>query len=192
MRRPITAPLVALVALGGLVAPVQGGSISGTYSGAATLTLTSTPDVFVENFTGVGDDTTFGSFLVQSSATVDFSKPPDITLSGGSFLETFPQEGTLFGTCSGSGTASGQGTATFTVDYVYMGGTGLFAGDTGEATITATVTSTGSTTESAIGSYAGSLVPEPSSLALLASAVAVGAVVVVRGRRREVMARVRG
>ena len=40
MRRPITAPLVALVALGGLVAPVQGGSISGTYSGDATLTPT--------------------------------------------------------------------------------------------------------------------------------------------------------
>ncbi len=191
MRRPITAPLVALVALGGLVAPVQGGSISGIYSGTATLTPTSTSGVFVDNFTGDGDDTTFGSFMVQSSATVDFSKPPDITLSGGMFMETFSQ-GTLFGICSESGTASGQGTATFTVDYVYTGGTGLFAGDTGEARITATVTSTSSTTESATGSYAGSLVPEPSSLALLASAVAVGAVVVVRGRRREVMARERG
>jgi len=191
MRRPITAPLVALVALGGLVAPVQGGSISGTYSGEATLTLTSTPGVYVQNFTGDGDDTTFGSFSAQSTATVDFSKPPDITLSGGMFLETFSQ-GTLFGICSGSGTASGQGTATFTVDYVYTGGTGLFAGDTGEATLTATVTSTSSTTESATGFYSGSLVPEPSSLALLASAVAVGAVVVVRGRRREVMARERG
>jgi hypothetical protein len=187
MRRPITAPLVALVALGGLVAPVQGGSISGTYSGVATLTPT-TPGFFVQNFTGHGDDTTFGSFVVKSSATVDFSKQPDITLSDGKFSEIFSQ-GTLFGICSGSGTASGHGTATFTVDYIFTGGTGLFAGDTGEATITATVTSTGSTTESATGSYAGSLVPEPSSLALLASAVAVGAVVVVRGRRREVMAR---
>ncbi len=191
MRRPITAPLVALVALGGLVAPVQGGSISGTYSADATLTLTSTPGVFVQNITGDGVDTTFGSFIAQSSATVDFSKPPDITLSGGMFLETFSQ-GTLFGICSGSGTASGNGTATFSVDYVFTGGTGLFAGDMGEATLTAMVTRTSSTTESATGSYSGSLVPEPSSLALLASAVAVGAVVVVRGRRREVMARERG
>ena len=184
---------IALVALGGLVARVQGGSISGTYSGDATLTPTSTPGVFVQNFTGDGDDTTFGSFMAQSSATVDFSKPPDITLSGGTFLETFTQ-GTLFGICSGSGTASGHGTATFTVYYFFTGGTGLFVGDTGEATLTATVTSTSSTTESAAGSYVGSLslVPEPRSLALLASAVAVGAVVVVRGRRREVMARERG
>jgi hypothetical protein len=161
---------------------IDRGSISGTYSGDATLTPTGTPGVFVQNFTGEGDDTTFGSFIAQSTATVDFSKPPDITLSGGMFLETFSQ-GTLFGICSASGTASGHGTATFTVDYIFTGRTGLFAGDTGEATLTAMVTSTSPTGESATGFYAGSLVPEPSTLALLAPDVAVGAVVVVRGRR---------
>jgi hypothetical protein len=38
MRRPITATLVALVIMGGLNLPVQGGSISGTLSGDSTLT----------------------------------------------------------------------------------------------------------------------------------------------------------
>jgi hypothetical protein len=165
--------------------------ISGTLSGDSILTSTSTPGVFVQNFTGDGDDTTYGSFTPQSQSMIDFSKPPAITISDGMLSLTFVQ-GTWFGTTSGDGTASGLGTATFEVDFVITGGTGLFAGATGEATITGTITS--STTESITGSYVGSLslVPEPSSLALLASAVAVGAVVVVRGRRREVMARERG
>ena len=193
MRSPITTTLVAVVIMVGLVFPVQGELISGTLSGDSTLTPTSTPGVYVQNFTGDGDDTTYGSFTPQSQSTIDFSKPPNITILDGSLSLTFSQ-GTWFGTTSGSGTASGQGTATFTVDFVITGGTGLFAGATGEATITGTITSTGPTTESISGSYVGSLalVPEPSSLALLAPAVAVGAVVVVRGRRREVMARERG
>jgi len=193
MCRPITATLVAVVIMVGLVSPVQGGSISGMLSGDSTRTPNGTPGVYVQNFTGDGDDTTYGSFTPQSQSTIDFSIPPDITISDGSLSLTFSQ-GTWFGTTSGDGTASGHGTAKFEVDFVITGGTGLFAGSTGEATIKGTITSTGPTTESITGSYVGSLtlVPEPSSLALLASAVAIGAVVVVRGRRREVMARERG
>ncbi|MFI5458510.1 MAG: PEP-CTERM sorting domain-containing protein [Isosphaerales bacterium] len=102
-------------------------------------------------------------------------------------METF-SDGTLFGTTSGSGTANGKGSATVTIDLVITGGTGFFAGYTGEATITATITSTGPTTESVMGSYVGTLsVPEPSTLALLAPAVAALAVVVVRRQRREAM-----
>ena len=193
MCRPIAATLVAVVIMVGLVSPVQGGSISGMLSGDSTLTPTSTPGVFVQNFTGDGDDTTYGSFTPQSQSMIDFSKPLAITISNGMLSLTFSQ-GTWFGTTSGDGTASGHGTATFEVDFVITGGTGLFAGATGEATITGTITSTGPTTESINGSYVGSLalVPEPSSLALLAPAVAVGAVVVVRRRRCEAMARERG
>jgi hypothetical protein len=185
MRRSINATLFALLVMGGIAVPVQGGSISGTYSADATLTPTGSPGIYVQNLTGNGDDTTFGSFIAQSTATANFNNPPDITLSGGMFLLTFSQ-GTLFGVCSGSGIANGQGTAMFTVDYVFTGGTGLFTGNTGEATLTATVTKTGLLTGTATGSYVGSLsVPEPNTLALLAPAVAVGAVVVVRGRRRD-------
>ena len=189
MRRPITATLVALVVMGGLVVPIQGGQISGTFEGDSTLTPASPPGFFVQTFTGEGDDTIFGSFTAQSQSLIDFSNSPNILLNGMLF-EIFPQ-GTLFGTTSGSGTASGHGTATVTVDFVITGGTGLFAGDTGEATLTATLTSTSTTTESITGSYSGSLslVPEPSSLALLAPSLAVGAVVVVRRRRRKAMAR---
>jgi len=192
MRCPITAALVALVVIGGLVVPVQGGKISGTFSGDATLT-TQTPGVFVENFTGDGNDTTFGSFNPHSTSTIDFSKPPAVTISGGMLSETFTQmpfQGTLFGTTSGSGAANGHGTATFMAEFVITGGTGYFAGATGEATLTGTITIKSSTTASVTGSYVGTLsIPEPSTLALFAPAVAVGAVVVVRGRRREAMAR---
>jgi hypothetical protein len=99
--------------------------------------------------------------------------------------------GTLFGTSSGSGTASGTGTAMVTLDFVITGGTGFFTGATGDVTITATITTTGPNTASITGSYAGSLssVPEPSTLAMLAPSLAIGAVVAVRGRRREAIAR---
>jgi hypothetical protein len=65
-----------------------------------------------------------------------------------------------------------------------------FAGATVDASLTATITSTSSTTESIIGSYVGSLsIPEPSTVVLKALAVSVGAIVVVRGRRRKAMTR---
>jgi hypothetical protein len=185
MRHPITATLTALVIMGGLAVPVQGESITGSLSGDSILTATNTPGIYTQNFTGEGDDTTFGAFTSQSQSTIDFSKPPAITLSDGSLTETF-SNGTLFGTSSGSGTANGMGTATVTIDFVITGGTGFFAGATGEVTITGTITTTGPTTESFSGSYVGTLstVPEPNSLTLLALAMIPGAIVGGLQRRR--------
>jgi len=84
---------------------------------------------------------------VTATSTVDFSDPPTLVISDGTLTETF-LSGTLFGTSSGSGTASGLGTATFTIDFVITGGTGIFAGYTGEATLTGVITQTSPTTES--------------------------------------------
>jgi hypothetical protein len=186
MRRSITAILLAFAALGGLVAPAHAGSISGTLSGDAVLTPTNSPGVYIQNYTGAGDDTVFGSSTAQSTSTIDFSNPPAITISSGMISQTF-SSGTLFGTGSGSGTASGTGTATVTLDFVITGGTDFFAGATGQVTITAMITRTGATTESITGTYSGSLltVPEPSTLVLLAPSVVCGAVVAFRRRRRE-------
>src|SRR4051812_7059156 len=103
MRRPITATLAVLVVTGGLVAPARGGMVSGTLTGDSTLTPTGTPGVFVQVLIGEGTDTTFGLFAHDSQSTIDFSSPPDIVISGGTFLETFAQ-GTLFGTSSGNAT----------------------------------------------------------------------------------------
>jgi hypothetical protein len=169
MNRSIMVPFVALVTLAGIVATVQAGMLSGTFDGDATLTPTGTPGVYSQNFTGNGDDTVYGAFTPSSQSTIDFSHPPSIVISDGMLSETFSQ-GTLLGTSSGSGTASGHGTATFTIDYVITGGTGLFAGATGEVALTGTITQTGPTTESiSNGSYTGSFTtPEPSSLILLA------------------------
>src|SRR5262249_50736499 len=95
--------------------------------------------------------------------------------------------GTLFGTSSGRGTVSGLGTATFEVDLVFTGGTGLFTGATGELTITGTIVSTGPTTNHVTASYVGSVaaVPEPSSLTLFALGAATGVGVLVRARGRK-------
>jgi hypothetical protein len=102
-------------------------NISGTFDGDSILTLTANPGVYAQNFSGDGDDTTYGSFTPTSESTVDFSNPPAITISDGTFLETF-SKGTLFGVSSGGGTASGHGTATVTLDLIFKVGTGLFAG----------------------------------------------------------------
>jgi len=171
MNKCLIAPiLIALVA--GFAASAPAISISGTLTGDSTLTPTGTPGIFTQNFTGAGDDTTFGSFTPSSTSTIDFSKPPAIGISSGMFSEVFTQ-GTLFGTSSGDGTASGTGTATVTVDYVFTGGTGLFTGATGEATVTGNIATTSPTTESFSGTYVGTLnVPEATTtLALLAPTV---------------------
>jgi hypothetical protein len=154
--------------------PLQAEAIGGTFDGTATLTPTGTPGVYVQNFTGDGDDTTFGAFTPTGHSTIDFSNPPNLHLSGSEITETFAH-GTLFGTGSGSGTGNGNGTATFTIDFVITGGTGDFAGDTGEAILTGTITQTSPTTESITnGSYTGSITPapEPGTWMLLAAGIA--------------------
>jgi hypothetical protein len=169
MSRLVTLHLVALLVVFGIITPVQAALISGTFDGTSTLTSTATPGVFVQNFTGDGSDTTFGAFTPTSQSTIDLSKPLKITISNVMFTDTFTQ-GTLIGTGSGSGTASGHGTATFTLDFVITGGTGLFAGATGDVTLTGTITQTGPTTVSITnGSYTGTITPESGSLTMWGS-----------------------
>jgi len=155
-----------LGSLAWLTVPAQAGSLSGSFDGVASLTPTGTPGVFIQNFVGDGTDATFGAFDAMSRSTVDFSNPPSINITNGTLTEIFAG-GKLFGTGSGSGTASGHGTATFTIDFLITGGTGIFEHQTGEAMITGTITKTGPTTEAIDATYTGTLVPEPSSVSLL-------------------------
>ena len=189
MTRSLIVTLVALLAMGSLAVGVDGALISGTLSGDSTLSPTA-PGVYVQNYTGDGDDTRLGSFTSASTSNIDFSNPPAVTISDGMLTETFAQ-GTLFGTTSGSGTANGLGSATFTLDFVITGGTGFFTGDTGEASIVGTIMSTGPTAESITGSYTGSLafVPEPSTLLLFAPAAVLVAITLIFRRRRRAMGR---
>jgi hypothetical protein len=76
MTHSFAATLIALVAMGRLAVPVHADvvNISGTISGDATLTPTGTPGVYVQNFSGDGDDTTFGSFTPASTSTRRFQQ----------------------------------------------------------------------------------------------------------------------
>jgi PEP-CTERM motif len=184
MTRLVAASLIALLLVVGFAVRVHAGPISGSLTGDGTLAPTDTPGIFIQSYTGEGNDTTYGPFTVQTTSTVDLSHPPDIVVSDGVFTQTFSL-GTLFGTSSGEGTISGTGTATFTGDAVITGGTGIFEGATGEIISPQMLIRTSPTTTSGSGTYVGvlSLVPEPSSLALLAS----GALVLLYRRRRGTM-----
>lgn len=187
-RKPAISLCLLALALcwGALPALADGLTLNGTFDGDATITPTASPGVYTQNFTGDGDDTTYGSFTPTSTSTVDFSNPPNILFSNGMLSAAFTN-GTLTGTSSGTGTANGNGTAAFTIDWVITGGTGIFAGDTGDVTLMGTITTTSPTTEAiSNGTYTGSLAttPEPSTAILLGTALVM--VVVGLGWRRSI------
>ena len=164
---PHPASLILLVVMIGLAIPSYADSLGGTFDGTATLTPTSTPGVFIQNFTGDGVDATFGAFTAMSQSTVDFTSPPSIIITNAMLTDIFAG-GKFFGTGFGTGTASGQGTATFMASFLITGGTGIFEHQTGTAMITGTITQTSPTTESIDATYTGTLgTPEPSTLGLL-------------------------
>jgi hypothetical protein len=162
-----------LVVVSGIAISAKAGAISGTFDGVATITPTGTPGILTQTFSGDGDDTTYGSFTPTSTSTVDFSDPPKIVITNGMISLVFGS-GELDGTSSGTGMGNGSGMATFTADFIITGGTGIFANDVGKVTVTGTLKTTSPTTEAVTASYTGSLstVPEPSSVLLVAAALA--------------------
>ena len=156
----------AAALLAALVIPLHASQLTGTFDGVGTLTPTGTPGIFIQNFTGDGTDTTFGPFNIVGQSTVDFSNPPDFTITNGTITLTF-SNGTLFGTVSGEGVGNGQGMGTFEGDFLIIGGTGQLDGITGDLALNGTIIRTSPTTETISASYRST--PEPSTLALLAT-----------------------
>jgi hypothetical protein len=160
--------LGAMVLLAAVVIPLHASQLSGNYDGVGTLTPTGMPGIFIQSLTGQGLDSFFGAFTIGGQSTVDFSNPPQIVVTSGMVTLTF-SNGVLFGNTSGEATSNGQGTATFEGDYSLTGGTGPFAGATGDIAVNGTITRTSPTTEDISASYHGTITPEPSSLLLLAT-----------------------
>ena len=175
LRAGLLQPCAAAVVLGGLLlvlgmlpGPAYSAAIdlNGTFSGNATITPTGTPGIYAESFTGSGTDSIYGAFTATATSTVDFSHPPSVTISNSMLSEVF-MNGTLGGSSSGSGTGNGSGAATFTGDFMVDDGTGVFAGYTGDVSLSGTITLTGPTTASVSGTFAGTLAtPEPATMAL--------------------------
>jgi hypothetical protein len=172
MIRSLVATLIAVVFMGALAMPVQADSTatSGTLTGTTTLTTTGTIGFFESSFSGSGVESVSGiPFTTTNTGTLTFTSPTAFTISG-TFVDVF-SDGTIFGTYTGSGTEIGGGVADVTTDAVITGGTGIFAGDTGESTITSTSTGTG-LTASVSGTFTTFVTsPEPSSLALLLAGI---------------------
>ena len=134
----------SLIALAGFVAPVQAGTIAFSETDSGTLVE---PLTFVfPNLVGTaalsGSGTgTFGSFTFTANSDLTIFGPPpsftSVSITNGTVTVTY-SDGTLFGTSSGTGTTNGT-TATDTINVIYTGGTGVFAGDTGTATELETV-----------------------------------------------------
>src|SRR5271155_69272 len=141
MIRSVAAILIGLLMMGALALTAQADTInsSGTLTGTTTLTAIANPCscVFDDNFTGSGTDSVSGAFTTTNMGILIFSSPTMFTQSG--TFEDVLAGGTLFGTFTGSGTVSGD-TTVGTTDTVITGGTGMFAGDTGESTGTGTST----------------------------------------------------
>jgi hypothetical protein len=186
MTRAIAAIAVALMLVGAVAPPVHAGSLMGTFDGVSTLTPTGTPGIYLQSFTGDGDDDTYGSFTPSSTSMIDFTNPPKISVTDIMFSLDFSQ-GSLFGTGTGGGTGNGHGMGTFSADIVFTGGTGIFFDAMGSVTIMGTLTQTSPTTlDISDGSYIGSFsVPEPNTLVMAAPALAIGSMVVFRRRRSE-------
>jgi PEP-CTERM motif len=148
--------------------------ISGTISAANFLVLTTPPNTFSGTSKGTGVDTTFGAFTFSSKWTSTLTDPTDFLVSSGTFVDTYAT-GTVNGTITGSGTVNTSTEATaFTENLVFTSGTGIFAGGTGQATLTGTgvFALSGPSTASYTGSYTQvSAVPEPSTLVLLGTSL---------------------
>jgi len=149
-------------------------TISGTISAANVQVLTTPPNIYSGTSTGTGNDTTFGVFNFSSAWTTTLTNPTNFLVSNGTFLETYAT-GTVSGIFTGSGTVdTSTEVTTFTENFVLASGTGIFAGETGQATLTGTGTFAlnGSSTGTYTGSFAQvSAVPEPSTLVLLSTSL---------------------
>jgi hypothetical protein len=144
--------------------------ISGTLTASNFLVLTTPPNTYSGTSTGTGFDTTFGAFTFSSAWTSTLTDPTDFVVSKGTFLDTYAG-GTVSGTFTGSGTVNTITDATaFTENLVFTSGTGIFAGDTGHATLTGT--GTFALSGPSTSSYAGTITtPEPSTLVLLSTSL---------------------
>jgi len=167
MIRSVAAILIGLLMMGGLAVSAQADSmpVSGTLTGTSTTTATSNPAVFDSSFTGSGVDSVSGPYTTANTSTITFTSSTTF-ISSGTFTDMLAG-GTLFGAFFGVGTVTATGSDITLLD-LFTGGTGIFAGDTGEVTVTGTSTTTGAFT----GTYTGFITtPEPSSLALMLAGI---------------------
>ena len=174
MIRSLAATFFALVMMGGLAVPAQANSIptSGTVTGNSTLTATADLFVFDTNFIGSGVDSVSGKFTGTNMGTDTFNPSFTMFTTSGTFIDFFAG-GTVFGTFTGNGTVTVTvtgATTSIVLNTVQTGGTGIFAGDTGESTVIGT--STSSNNPMFTGTYTGFITtPEPSSLTLMLAGI---------------------
>jgi hypothetical protein len=178
--------LAAFVVLGAATsAQAQTFPVTATASGSYDLTPTS-PTTAHANGTGTGSDSLIGAFSLSVSYDLDFSDIFNQHITNGVLGNTYSGGNSLSGAFTGTARVTGPTGGDFDVDIQFTGGTGFYTGATGSAHGMGMFTFTGPLTADFTLSYGGSVtvVPEPSTLALLGVALACGLSYRVLGNRR--------
>ena len=133
LRGPLSAfaalSALLLVLLGAVVAPAEADSLDATGTGTAVGVPTADPNIYTVTVIAEGQSDLLGKFRVRAHHFTD--------VSTNTFLDgviTFEgAHGRLFGTYEGSELPTGPDTLTIAGTVTFLGGTGRFAGATGEA-----------------------------------------------------------
>jgi hypothetical protein len=137
LRGPLSAfaalSALLLALLGAVVAPAEADSLDATGTGTAIGVPTADPNIYTVTVTAEGHSALLGKFRVRAHHFTD--------VSTNTFLDgviTFEgAHGRLFGTYVGTELAGGSpDTLTISGTVTFLGGTGRFAGATGEADFT--------------------------------------------------------
>jgi hypothetical protein len=132
--RSVASLVMVVVVVLGLAGPVAAGEqvpLEGSLEGTFTRTpVLGTPFVDIE-LTGWGQATQLGQFTLDMPHRVDFSKPPP--KGAGAFTLTAANGDTVFGTVSGEATPTDVPGVIYGVEtMIILGGTGRFAGASGQ------------------------------------------------------------
>ena len=131
--------ILALLAPGAMlqVAGAEERAMKGMWAGNAKLTPTDDPDYVTNNETAVGEATHLGKFAMTSVETVYVKYFPDFISVEGKFTMTSADGDKLFGTYCTTGGINEEGSLDIIGTYRIVGGTGRFAGATGQGELRA-------------------------------------------------------
>lgn len=112
-------------------------AMKGMWAGNALLKPTENPDYLTNNETGVGEATHLGKFALTSVETIYVKFFPEFISVEGEFTMTGADGDKIFGRYTTTGGINKEGSLDIIGTYCIVGGTGRFAGATGQGELRA-------------------------------------------------------